>query len=124
MGPGSHKVHFQKEEMMKTRILLIAVALLAATLSATSCSKADFLEGTFWHCDDEDIDGDLFFVNKMECRLLLQSGRLLGEYSVDKSDISVKFYGMGEMNGTIKGNTITLTPAWHQDVTLTFKKKK
>lgn len=123
MGECPHEVHFQKEEIMKTRVLFIAVSLLAATLFATSCSKADFLKGTTWHCDKEDWEGDLVFINKMECRIVFDSGINLGDYSVDMSKISIRIYNVGEVKGTIKGNTMTCSPSW-DDVSLTFKKKK
>ena len=126
MGPGPHEVHFQKEEMMKTRILLIAVALLASALFTSSCSKADFLEGTVWHCDDETWESDLFFVNKSECRLLYEGGIIWGDYSGDKSNISIRLYNTGEIKGTIKGDAIKCTAvvSGNDGVSLTFKKKK
>lgn len=123
MGNGAHEVHFQKEKMMKTRIFFIAISLLAAAFFATSCTKADFLKGTIWHCDKEDWEADLVFVNKMECRLLITGGYIWGEYTADKSNISITLYNLGEVNGTIKGDTITCSPSW-DDVSLTFKKKK
>ncbi|MBR6055315.1 MAG: hypothetical protein IKP46_08275 [Bacteroidales bacterium] len=111
--------------MMKTRILLIALALIGAALFTTSCTKADFLEGTIWTYHEEgDLDMTLVFVNKLECRMFIPSEgiTILGDYTVKGNRINIRCYNGGDTTGTISGNTMKLRLVDSTTIG-TFKKK-
>ena len=111
---------------MKKKIIYLILAVLTLGLLATSCEKADLLEGTAWVChpyeDSPEVTWTISFVNKVECTII-GGGYLHGEYSGEKDKITIDFGGAGKLIGTIKGEEMKL----HWDDTeevYTFKKKK
>ena len=118
---------------MKTRILSIALAILAAGLFASSCDKADFLEGSSWAYTVDSGGGLIItFSSKETC--------VLKEFYADGVAIPFaygEYYGKGKiiaidwkdynwkMTGTIDGDVMTIN--WEtndSDNIFKFKKKK
>ena len=122
---------------MKTRILSIALAILAAGLFASSCDKADFLEGSSWAYTADSGDGLIItFSSKETCALkeFYADGVAIpfayGEYygkgkiiAIDWKDSNGK--DKWKMTGTIDGDVMTIN--WDTndpDNIFKFKKKK
>ena len=104
---------------MKTRILLIALAVFALGLLTSSCGKADFLEGTKWtHSEDDGCSYEFMFSSSTRV-LYVQftpdggvSSAAQGKYSGKRDLISIEVTNGGgyevTIPGRIKGDKMTL----------------
>ena len=74
---------------MKTRILLIALAVFALGLLTSSCGKADFLEGSKWTREDDDYNYEFLFSTATRVFYI----------EFKKSDEGVNYYAQGKYSG-------------------------
>ncbi|MBR6055316.1 MAG: hypothetical protein IKP46_08280 [Bacteroidales bacterium] len=107
---------------MKTRILLLALAVLSLGFFATSCNKADFLEGTKWrHTFVEDVQSyaagssiELIFSSKSRFYMLALSEDdepyegYDGKYSGKKNLVYLDFGSGDGLIGVIDGNQMKI----------------
>lgn len=118
---------------MKTRILFIALAIFAAGLFASSCDKADFLEGTSWiYNGDSEFGLMITFSSKGTCIFKqvsptgAESPFDYGEYHGKGKIIAIDWReNKWKMTGTIKGDVMTVN--WETndpDNVYEFRKKK
>lgn len=116
---------------MKTRKLLIALAVFALGLLMSSCGKADFLEGTKWtRADDEGNPCEFLFSSSTRVVYMEfdSDGEMdyfaQGQYSGRKDLINLKLTDWNNnaytVPGRIKGDKMTLE--WDGEVV--FKKVK
>ena len=112
---------------MKKKIFTAVFSVLLAGLLATSCGKADFLEGTVWttHFNDE-VVADIYFTSREDCRLVLGGDNTFdGIYSGKGNKIYMEFsftsyFATGVIDGFDK-----MKVEWGTERTkYTFKRKK
>ena len=116
---------------MKTRILLIALAVFALGLLTSSCSKADFLEGSKWTREDDDFNYEILFSTATRVFYIefnKSNGEVnyvaQGKYSGKRDIINIELKdGSNEYTfpGRIKGDKMTLEGLGREWV---FKKVK
>ena len=112
---------------MKKKIIYLVLAVLTLGLLATSCTKADFLEGTVWVCHNpdenhQDATWTLSFINKAECTIIGE-GYVRGRYYGEKDKITIEWDELGTLSGSVKDDEMKLH--WDgDDWVYTFKKKK
>lgn len=110
----------------------MALLVLAVSLLATSCGKADFLEGTVWVGSLEPLDvslkeGKIYFTSPERFTLVVDNSVTdEGQYSGKGKTIILEMDKLsayiGTVTGTIDGGKMSLLVAG--DVDLTFKKQK
>ena len=94
---------------MKKKALFAALFLLILGVLASSCGKADFLEGTVWTGKVEalgDAPVKVFFVSGTKCSLSVSDGWNTdeGQYSGKGKNIIMDWRNIGTVNGTIDGD--------------------
>ena len=110
----------------------MALLVLAVCFLATSCGKADFLEGTVWVGSLESIDnsfkeGKIYFTSPTKCVLVIDNNEIdEGQYSGQGKTIVIEwnkvYQAIGTVTGTIDGDKMNLRIVNQYD--LTFKKQK
>ena len=110
----------------------MALLVLAVCLLATSCGKADFLEGTVWVGSLEPLEssfkeGKVYFTTPTKCILVIDNSEVdEGQYSGQGKTIVIEwnkvYQVIGTVTGTIEGDTMNLSIGNYCD--LTFKKQK
>ena len=104
---------------MKTRILLIALAVFALGLLTSSCGKADFLEGTKWtYVESNGKSHEMLFSSATRVFYIQfasdgsPSFAADGKYSGKKDIVSIEITDPSNQTytipGTIKGDNMTL----------------
>ncbi len=102
--------NFKSTFMKKILVMLAAAAVLAvASLSVSSCTKANPLVGTTW--TGIDIDGDfttLTFPSESMCMISWGGDGCHGTYTYSKPTVTMIIDGDWFISGTVSKKTITL----------------
>ena len=117
---------------MKKKTLFTALTHLISALLSVSCGKADFLEGTVWVGNLEQMhislkEGKVYFTSRDRFVLVVDNNTLdEGQYSGKGKTIILQMDKLsnfiGTVYGTIDGDKMTLRVA--EQIDLTFKKQK